>query len=76
LAADMDASIGNATMTDLMAMGNDATVDMLKTGERTLLEAKAVENGETIVMLAGRLSGLGLSSSVNVWTIGEDVARR
>jgi pyruvate kinase len=76
LSADMDSSFGNATMTDLMSMGNDATVDMLKTGEKTLLEANVVENGETIVMLAGRLSGLGLSSSVNVWTIGEDVARR
>lgn len=52
------------------------TEAMLKDGEKTLLKAKAVKNGETIVMMAGRLSGLGLSSSVVVWTIGEDVARR
>ncbi len=54
----------------------NTTEKMLKEGERTLLEAGAVENGETIVMMAGRLSGLGLSSSVIVWTIGENVPRR
>jgi pyruvate kinase len=52
------------------------TEAMLKDGEATLLKAKAVEKGETIVMMAGRLSGLGLSSSVIVWTIGEDTPRR
>ncbi len=52
------------------------TEEMLKDGERTLLEAKVVEKGETIVMMAGRLSGLGLSSSVVVWTIGEEIPRR
>jgi pyruvate kinase len=52
------------------------TEEMLKQGEKTLLDADAVENGETIVMMAGRLSGLGLSSSVIVWTIGEDTPRR
>ncbi len=52
------------------------TEGMLKQGEKTLLDADVVENGETIVMMAGRLSGLGLSSSVIVWTIGEDTPRR
>lgn len=52
------------------------TEEMLKDGEKTLLEAQAVEKGETIVMMAGRLSGLGLSSSVVVWTIGEEIPRR
>ena len=52
------------------------TEQMLKEGERTLLKAKFVRKGETIVMMAGRLSGLGLSSSVVVWTVGEDVPRR
>jgi pyruvate kinase len=55
---------------------SSTTEGMLKQGEKTLLEAGAVENGETIVMMAGRLSGLGLSSSVIVWTIGEDTPRR
>ncbi|HMS42390.1 MAG TPA: pyruvate kinase alpha/beta domain-containing protein, partial [Pyrinomonadaceae bacterium] len=50
--------------------------EMLKDGEKTLLQANVVKDGETIVMMAGRLSGLGLSSSVVVWTIGEDTARR
>jgi pyruvate kinase len=52
------------------------TEEMLRNGEKTLLTANVVETGETIIMLAGRLSGLGLSSSVIVWTIGEDVPRR
>lgn len=53
-----------------------STEQMLKIGEKTLLEAGVVEPGETLVMMAGRLSGLGLSSSVIVWTIGEQVPRR
>lgn len=53
-----------------------STEDMLRFGEKTLLANDAVEEGEMIVMMAGRLSGLGLSSSVVVWTIGEDVPRR
>ena len=52
------------------------TKQMLKVGEKTLLEAGVVEPGETLVMMAGRLSGLGLSSSVIVWTIGKAVPRR
>ena len=65
-----------STMLDLMNPEADATEEMLKIGEETLLTAQVVEDGETIIMLAGRLSGLGLSSSVVVWTIGEEVARR
>ena len=53
-----------------------ATKEMLMIGERTLVEAGVVESGETIIMMAGRLSGLGLSSSVIVWTIGEEVPER
>ncbi|MGI8787669.1 MAG: pyruvate kinase [Pyrinomonadaceae bacterium] len=54
----------------------NTTESMLKEGEKTLLDAALVTKGETIVMMAGRLSGLGLSSSIIVWTIGEDVPRR
>ncbi len=53
-----------------------STKEMLKIGEDTLLAANVVETGETLIMMAGRLSGLGLSSSVIVWTIGENVPRR
>lgn len=53
-----------------------ATKEMLMIGERTLLNAAVVERGETIIMMAGRLSGLGLSSSVIVWTIGAEVPKR
>lgn len=52
------------------------TKDMLREGEKTLGKAGVVSPGETIIMMAGRLSGLGLSSSVIVWTIGEDIPKR
>jgi len=69
-------TIGNVTMFDLSSAGADATEELLKVGERTLLDAGVVEPGETLIMMAGRLSGHGLSSSVIVWTIGADVPRR
>ncbi len=53
-----------------------STREMLTIGEKTLLDANVVEEGEKLIMMAGRLSGLGLSSSVIVWTIGEDIPRR
>ncbi len=53
-----------------------STREMLTIGEKTLLDANVVEEGEKLVMMAGRLSGLGLSSSVIVWTMGEDIPRR
>jgi len=68
--------IGNMTMMDLSMSGADATAELLMVGERTLLDADVVDPGETLIMMAGRLSGHGLSSSVIVWTIGEDVPRR
>jgi pyruvate kinase len=46
------------------------TEEMLKAGEKTLLENGIVERGEMIVLMAGRLSGLGLSSSVTLFTVG------
>jgi len=48
----------------------DTTEAMLKLGEKTLLESGAVEKGDMIVIMAGRLSGLGLSSSVTLFTVG------
>lgn len=52
----------------------ESTEEMLKFGEATLLEAGVVAPGETIVIMAGRLSGLGLSSSVTLFTVGEAAA--
>lgn len=46
------------------------TEEMLRAGEKALLEGGAVERGEMIVLMAGRLSGLGLSSSVSLFTVG------
>ncbi len=48
----------------------DTTEEMLRVGEKILLESGAVEKGEMIVVMAGRLSGLGLSSSVTLFTVG------
>jgi pyruvate kinase len=59
-----------------MQTRGESTEEMLKKGQQTLLEADVVENEETLVMMAGRLSGLGLSSSVVVSTIGSNVPRR
>jgi pyruvate kinase len=53
----------------------DNTEDMLKICEKTLLEAGIAEPGETLVLMAGRLSGLGLSRSVTLYTIGGPLPR-
>jgi pyruvate kinase len=50
-----------------------STEDMLQVGEQRLLEAGVVEQGDVIVIMAGRLSGLGLSSSVSISTVGGDL---
>jgi pyruvate kinase len=50
-----------------------STEEMLKVGEKALLDAGVVDKGETIVVMAGRLSGLGLSSSVTIFTVGGDL---
>ncbi len=68
--------VGESTMLDLLNTNQGTTDEMLKTGERMLLDAEVVSAGETMIMMAGRLSGHGLSSSVIVWTIGEKVARQ
>jgi pyruvate kinase len=47
-----------------------STEEMLQIGQDALLKAEMVDKGETIVMMAGRLSGLGLSSSVAIVTVG------
>jgi pyruvate kinase len=50
-----------------------STEEILKIGEQTLLQTGLVEIGETIVVMAGRLSGLGLSSSVTLYTVAGDI---
>jgi pyruvate kinase len=51
----------------------DTTEEMLAVGEKTLLESGAVANGEMIVIMAGRVSGLGLSSSVTLFTVSGEI---
>src|SRR5437773_1554438 len=50
-----------------------STEEILKIGEQILLQAGLVEPGETVVIMAGRLSGLGLSSSVTLYTVAGDI---
>ena len=50
-----------------------STEELLKIGEQALLQADLVDLGETIVVMAGRLSGLGLSSSVTLYTVEGDI---
>jgi pyruvate kinase len=57
----------------VMIPRSKSTEEILKIGERTLLSADLVEIGETIVVMAGRLSGLGLSSSVTLYTVAGDI---
>jgi pyruvate kinase len=51
----------------------DSTEAMLKSGEETLLKAGIVNRDEMIVVMAGRLSGLGLSSSVTLFRVGGEI---
>lgn len=53
-----------------------STEEMIEIGQRRLLEAGIVDRGEVIVAMAGRLSGLGLSSSVSILTVGGDLGPR
>ncbi len=50
-----------------------STEEILKIGEQALLQADLVQIGETIVVMAGTLSGLGLSSSVTLYTVAGDI---
>ena len=54
----------------LLTDAAESTEEMLQAGEKSLLNAGVVTKGEMIVVMAGRLSGLGLSSSVTLFTIG------
>lgn len=57
----------------LLVVKAQTTEEMLKIGEQRLLDARVVEKGEMIVVMAGRLSGLGLSSSVTIFTVGGEL---
>lgn len=50
-----------------------STEELLRIGEQALLKADLVDLNETIVIMAGRLSGLGLSSSVTLYTVEGDI---
>lgn len=52
-----------------------STEDLVTLGDRILTEGGIVETGEQIVLMAGRLSGLELSSSVKLHTVGGAVTQ-
>jgi len=54
----------------------ETTEDMIRVGDRTLREAGITQQGEMIVLMAGRMSGLGLSSSMTLHRVGSDVTRQ
>jgi pyruvate kinase len=60
----------------VLASRSKNTEELLKLGEQTLLQADLVQIGETVVIMAGRLSGLGLSSSVTLYTVAGDIHER
>ncbi|MFL6228921.1 MAG: pyruvate kinase [Pyrinomonadaceae bacterium] len=50
----------------------ESTRDLIKVGDRVMLEAGLVQHAQIIVVMAGRLSGLGLSSSMTLHAVGEN----
>jgi pyruvate kinase len=50
-----------------------STEETLKIGEQALVKSGLAAQGEMIVVMAGRLSGLGLSSSVSLYKIGGEM---
>ncbi len=57
----------------VMTDRSNSTEQLLKLGEQALLRSDLVDLGETIVIMAGRMSGLGLSSSVTLYTVEGDI---
>ncbi|HEV2903659.1 MAG TPA: pyruvate kinase, partial [Pyrinomonadaceae bacterium] len=57
----------------LLAPQSTSTEEILKIGEQTLVGSGVASQGEMIVVMAGRLSGLGLSSSVSLYKIGGEM---
>jgi pyruvate kinase len=57
----------------VMTDRSNSTEQLLKFGEQALLKDDLVDLGEIIVIMAGRLSGLGLSSSVTLYTVEGDI---
>ncbi|HVF88209.1 MAG TPA: pyruvate kinase [Pyrinomonadaceae bacterium] len=47
------------------------TDDLMRVGERALVESGIVKRDELIVVMAGKLSGLGLSRTMKLYTVGE-----
>lgn len=55
----------------LLDTGNSEINSMLPLAERALLDLKLVERGETVIVMAGRLSDAVISLSIKVYCVGE-----
>jgi pyruvate kinase len=53
----------------------DSTEQMMRVGEQVLLENGIVDPGELVVLMAGKLSGLGLSRTVKLHEIGDSASQ-
>jgi pyruvate kinase len=53
----------------------DNTEQMMRVGEQVLLENGIVDPGELVVLMAGKLSGLGLSRTVKLHEIGDSASQ-
>jgi pyruvate kinase len=51
------------------------TEEMMKIGEQVLIENGIAEKGELVVLMAGKLSGLGLSRTVKLHEIGDPASQ-
>jgi pyruvate kinase len=54
----------------------DTTEGMMRVGEQVLLENGVVDVGELVVVMAGKLSGLGLSRTVKLHEIGDSNSQK
>jgi pyruvate kinase len=54
----------------------NTTEGMMRVGEQVLLENGVVDMGELVVVMAGKLSGLGLSRTVKLHEIGDSISQK
>lgn len=51
--------------------GDDSSEDLLVRADRSLLEYKLADRGESVVVMAGQLADKSLSKSMKIHTVGE-----
>jgi pyruvate kinase len=51
------------------------TEEIMRVGQQALLDSGIVEKGELVVLMAGKLSGLGLSRTVKLHEVGDSASQ-